>query len=221
MKIKPVHVGLVIAAVLMLSIWMSTKFREHQMAEALAQPAPAAPAGSYDPGLASTPEAQAYRGRLGFQQQVRDFLRDAPRLDEKTSNARALALNDEISRREKSKEFSADEALMLRIGLIHAVVKDEGDRVRQSQKVVDRYRAQSEARKAAFEAEQRRDAQFQEYKAREARIVSEVLAMPSYPNGMSRDDYLRIRLQEARESIYSAPARPAMPQAPIPLTSTP
>lgn len=141
---------------------------------------------------------------------MREFLRDAPRLDEKTSNARALELNNEISRREKSKEFSADEALMLRIGLIHAIVKDDRERVRQSQKVVDYYRAQSEARKTAFEAEQRRDAQFQEYKAREARIVSEVMAMRSYPNGMDRDDYLRLRLQEAREAIYGAEARTTM-----------
>jgi hypothetical protein len=209
MKIKPVHVGLVIAAVLMLSIWLSTKLREHQVTEALAQPVRTAPGGSSsNDALANTPEAQAYRGRLGFQQQVRDFLRDAPKLDEKTSNARALELNNEISRREKSKEFSADEALMLRIGLIHAVVKDDRERVRQAQKVVDRYRAQSEARKTAFEAEQRRDAQFQEYKAREARIVSEVMAMRSYPNGISRDDYVRIRLQEAREGIYSTEALP-------------
>ena len=48
-------------------------------------------------------------------------------------------------------------------------------------------------------------------KAREAQIVSEVLAMTTYPGGMSRDDYLRVRLQEARQSIYGAQSPPTTP----------
>ncbi len=205
MKIKPVHLGLAIAAVLTLALWMSGRQRDASVVEALAEPARPAPVqAAANPALATTPEALAYRSRQAFEQETRDFLRDAPTLDDNSRNTRALALSREINRREQNREFSSGEAIVLRIGLIHAAVKDESERIRQAQLLIKRYREQSAARERAFQAQQRRDAQFQQYKAQESRIVSEVLAMQYYPNDMSRDDYLRMRLQEARESIYGA-----------------
>jgi hypothetical protein len=217
MKIKPIHVGLAIAAVLTFMLWTSARLRKAAIVESLAVPAATAPASTpvaSDPrqaALEATPEARAYRGRLAFEAQARAFLHDAPTLDDNARYARARALNSEIDRREQARELSAGDAVVLRIGVIQAAVKDESERLRQSQAIVDRYRKQSAARQTAFQEQQRRDAQFQEYKAREASIVSEVLAMQSYPNGMSRDDYLRVRLQEARETIYSARSTPPTP----------
>jgi hypothetical protein len=106
--------------------------------------------------------------------------------------------------------------MMMHIGLIHAAVEDSSERLRQSQAVTNRYRERSALQQASFAAQQQRDAQFQQYKAREAQIVSEVLAMTSYPNGMSRDDYLRLRLQEAREAINNAATAPAPAAPPVP-----
>ncbi len=217
MKIKPVHLGMVIAAVLMLALWMSTRQRQASLADALAKPASPTTAPA-DPkaALANTPEALAYRSRQEFEQETRNFLRDAPTLDDNARNTRALALSREINRREQNREFSAGEAVMLRIGLIHAAVEDESERIRQAQTLISRYREQNVQRERAFRAQQRSDAQFQQYKAQEARIVSEVLAMQYYPDGMSRDDYLRQRLQEARVTIYGAQAA----QAPAPNAAT-
>lgn len=211
MKIRLVHVGLVLAVVLMFALWGSAQLRQASVTKAIAGPDPAvAPQAQPDPAMASTPEARAYQSRLAFERHARSFLRDAPGMDDRTRIQRAQALSREIDRREQARELSADEAVMLRIGLIHAAVKDDRQRVRQAQEVVDRYRKETAEREAAFLAQQRRDAQFQEYKATEARIVAEVLAMSSYPNGMSRDDYLRQRLQQAREAIYAkAPEAPA------------
>lgn len=209
-----VTVGLIVAAVLMLAMWLSAQKRHDSVARMLAQPAPAEPAvAANEPAaaLASTPEARAYQSRLAFERHARDFLRDAPTLDDSTRLARARALSGEIDRREQNRELSADEAVMLRIGLIHAAVSDQRERARQAQEVVDRYRDQTAARQRAYLAQQQRDAQFQAYKAQEARIVSEVLAMQSYPGGLSRDDYLRQRLQAARETIYRSPAPPPTP----------
>lgn len=212
MKIRLVHVGLVVAVVLLFALWGTAHLRQASVRQAITRPDPAvAPQGQPDPAMASTPEARAYQSRLAFERHARSFLRDAPGMDDRTRIQRAQALSREIDRREQARELSADEAVMLRIGLIHAAVKDDRERVRQAQEVVDRYRKQTAERQAAFLAQQRRDAQFQEYKATEARIVSEVLAMPSYPDGMNRDDYLRQRLQEAREAIYAT-----TPQAPSP-----
>ena len=221
MKIKPVHLGMAIAAVLMLALWMSARQRQASLVDALAEPASPTTAPA-DPkaALATTPEALAYRSRQAFEQETRNFLRDAPKLDDNTRNTRALALSREINRREQNREFSAGEAVMLRIGLIHAAIEDESERIRQAQTLISRYREQNVQRERAFQDKQRRDAQFQQYKAQEARIVSEVLAMQYYPDGMSRDDYLRQRLQEARETIYGARAQ-AQTQAPNAETGKP
>jgi hypothetical protein len=213
MKIRPLHIAVAVAAVLTLMLYTSVRLRNDTLVEGLAPSAAPAPV-STDPrqaALESTPEARAYRSRQAFEQQTRAFLRDAPNLDDNTLNARALALNREIGRREQTRELSAGEAVMLRIGLIQAAVKDESERVRQAQSIIKHYREQSAAKQQAFLAQQRRDTQFQEYKAREASIVSEVLAMQSYPDGMSRDDYLRVRLQEAREAIYRVQSPPPTP----------
>ena len=218
MKIRLVHVGLGLAAMATLAIVISVRIKQEAVDREIAAtpakaPATAAPAPAS--ALASTPEARAYQARLAFEHETRAFLRDAPKLDDQTRMRRAQALSREIDQREQAREMSADEAMMLRIGLIHAAVKDEMQRVAQSQEVVDRYRKQTAERQAAFLAQQKQDAHFQAYKAAEARIVAEVLAMQSYPGGLSRDDYLRLRLQEARETIYRTPV-PTPTPAPAP-----
>lgn len=219
MKIRLVHVGLGLAAMATLAIVISVRIKQEAVDRELAA-TPAKPSVAAAPApattLASTPEARAYQARLAFENETRTFLRDAPKLDDQTRMRRAQALSREIDQREQNREMSADEAMMLRIGLIHAAVKDEMQRVAQSQEVVDRYRKQTAERQAAFLAQQKQDAHFQAYKAAEARIVSEVLAMPSYPGGLSRDDYLRLRLQEARETIYRTPVQVPAPAPPTP-----
>lgn len=217
MKLRLLHIGLGLAIVATVAIVVSVRIKQDAVSRAAqAQDAtvPTAAAPAADPGLASTPEARAYQDRLAFERQTRTFLRDAPNLDDKTRIKRAQALSREIDRREQARELSAGEAVMIRIGLIHAAVQDEAQRISQSQEVIDRYRQQTAERQAAFSAQQQKDARFQAYKAAETRIVSEVLAMQSYPGGLSREDYLRLRLQEARETIYNAPD--ATPKTPTP-----
>ncbi len=206
MKIKPVHIGLTIAVVAALAFWMS-RYRGDASVDtrsASTQPPASTPAAtdSRQAALASTPEARAYRNRMAFEQRVRGFLRDAHTLDENTRREQAQAIGREIDQREQARELSAGESVVLRVSLIEAAEQDQAERIRQSQALVDRYRQQTAARQAAFEEQQRQDAGFQAYKVREAQIVSEVMAMTSYPGGMSRDDYLRMRLQEARQATY-------------------
>ena len=207
MKMRLVSIGLVVSAVLMLAMWIAAQQRQDSVARMIAQPDPAAtdPA---DPDLAAaaTPDARADQSRLAFERQARAFLRDAPRLDSATRMAQARALSQDIDRREQNRELSGDEAMMMRVGLIQVAVKDPRERVVQIREVIDRHTQQTAARQRALLAQQQRDAKLKDYKAQEARIVSEVLAMQSYPNGMSRDDYLRQRLQDARDTINRTPA---------------
>lgn len=208
MKLRLVSIGLVVSAVLMLAMWIAAQQRQHSVANMIAaQTAPVAPSVAEPAvGSAATPEARADQGRLAFERQARAFLHDAPRLDDATRLARARALSVDIDRREQSRELSGDEALMMRVGLIQVAIKDPRERVVQIKEVIDRHTRQTAARKQALLAQQQRDAQLREYKAQEARIVTEVLAMQSYPDGLSRDDYLRQRLRAARDTINRTPA---------------
>jgi hypothetical protein len=208
MKIKPVHIGLTIAVVAALALWMS-RYRgdasvDTRSATQTSVPSTPVAADSRQAALASTPQARAHRSRLAFEQRVRGFLRDAHTLDANARRQQAQAIGREIDEREQARELSAGESVVLRVSLIEAAEQDQAERIRQSQALVDRYRQQTAARQAAFEEQQRQDAGFQAYKVREAQIVSEVMAMTRYPGGMSRDDYLRIRLQEARQATYGA-----------------
>ena len=208
MKIKPLHIGLTIAVVAALALWMS-RYRgdasvDTRSTTQTSVPSTPAATDSRQAALASTPEARAYRNRMAFEQRVRGFLRDAHTLDANARRQQAQAIAREIDQREQARELSAGESVVLRVSLIEAAEQDQAERIRQSQALVDRYRQQTAARQAAFEERQRQDAGFQAYKVREAQIVSEVMAMTRYPGGMSRDDYLRIRLQEARQATYGA-----------------
>jgi hypothetical protein len=205
MKIRFVHVGLVIAAALMLAIWMSAKMRESRVAKALAEPIPVEATGA---AAAATPDAAKRRSRLAFERTAREFLRDAANMSPEVRMQRAQALAREVESLERGGQLQADEAVLIRIGLIQAAVVDAAERARQAQAVVDHYKAQSEQRKVAAAAQVQRDARLRQYKAREAEIVAEVLAMSSYPGGLSRDDYLRLRLREAHSAIYGPPPQP-------------
>ncbi len=205
-----VSIGLVVSAVLMLAMWIAAQQRQDSVARMIAQPDPVAQAAAdpaaADATAAATPEARASQGRLAFERQARAFVRDAPGLDDATRMARARALSQDIDRREQNRELSGDEAMMMRVGLIQVAVKDPRERVVQIREVIDRHSQQTAARQRAVLAQQQTAAKLKDYKAQEARIVSEVLAMQSYPNGMSRDDYLRQRLQDARDTINRTPA---------------
>lgn len=210
MKIRFVHVGLLIAATLMVAIWMSAKMREAHVAKVLAEPVPVQI--TTDAGAGAEPvDAAKRRSREDFQRMAREFLRTAPNMSPEIRMQRARVLAREVEARERNGQLSGDEAVMIRIGLIQAAVIDETERVRQAQAVVDRYREQSTRREAEIAARLQRETRQRQYKAREAEIVAEVLAMSSYPGGLSRDAYLRLRLREAHNAIYGPGQQPAAP----------
>lgn len=158
-----------------------------------------------DPQLAAlrtSPQAQAFRERQEFEARAKRFLRDAPKLGavERSEQARALATS--IGKYEHDGGLSAGEALVLRSGLIKATVADEAQQTAQIADLMERYRARADRRTSEYLAQQQRDPRFQDYKARERAVVAEVMAMRDIPDGLSRDEYLRRRLQQERERIY-------------------
>lgn len=116
---------------------------------------------------------------------------------------RADALKRQIDRYEAAAGLSAGEALLLRTALVKATVDDPAQQAAEVAVIADRYRAHADQRMAAFAAQQANDPRFQSYKAREAQVVAEVMAATTIPAGLTRDQYLRQRLQEERERAYA------------------
>lgn len=139
--------------------------------------------------------------RLRFHTHYRDFIASASTLSFSERQAQLSALARQIDRYEARGELAISEAMLLQLALIQASGADEQTQTRQATALTARYQALSAARAAQQPAT---SPQFQRYKIEEQRIVDEVQTLQRIPEGMSRDHYLRQRLQEAREQAYSA-----------------
>lgn len=148
---------------------------------------------------------EQFKHYMTFERDMRRFLRDQEDMTLDERKLLASDLSHRIDEREKNKHLNAGEGLKLKIALIHATEPDEDKQALQVAELIARYRARAERQQAAFLDAQQRDPRFQAYKTREAQIVAEVQAMRSFPDDMSRSEYLRQRLLEARAAIYYAP----------------
>lgn len=174
-------------------------------AQAAPTAAPAAAADKPDPSLhnlLATPKARDYQQRKQFQSDAHDFFRKAASLGPAERERRAQALREDIERYESASELSAGESMLLRVGLIQATVADEAQQAAMVQQLAARYRADAQRREQQWIQQQRHDTRFQAYKQRERAVVAEVLAMQQIPGGVTRDEYLRQRLQTERERLY-------------------
>ena len=149
--------------------------------------------------LLQRPEVLDYQARLTFAGDYQIFIKSAAELSEEERRERAAALAKEIDRREAAGELALSEALLMQVGLVQAEGGDEAAQKARADALLARYQALSAEREAQAKAP---DARFSRYKSEEKRIVDEVMALDSIPDGLSRDQYLRQRLQEAREQAY-------------------
>lgn len=145
------------------------------------------------------PRVQKFQQREQFQQEVREFFARAPALPPEERAARARDIARAITHYEAEGEIAAAEALTLRSGLIRETVQDPVEQIVAIRSLQQHYQQQGERKQAQWEA--RSDPELELYKAREREIVDEVMAMTTIPDGLTRDEYLRRRLQSAREQI--------------------
>jgi hypothetical protein len=145
------------------------------------------------------PRVQKFQQRERFQQEVREFFARAPALPQDERAARARDIAGAITHYEAEGEIAAAEALTLRSGLIRETVTDPVEQLVAIRGLQEHYQRQGERKQAEWEA--RSDPDLELYKAREREIVDEVMAMTTIPDGLTRDEYLRRRLQSAREQL--------------------
>ncbi len=153
--------------------------------------------------LRDSPQARAWRARKQFEDEARSFVREAPGLSTAERRARADKLEAEIRDRERAGELSAGESMLLRAALIQAQAGTSEEEAQRLAALVQRYREDAARREAAWLAQQQRDPHMRQYKSREQDVVAEVMAMDEIPGGLSRDEYLRRRLQEERERAWA------------------
>ena len=161
-----------------------------------------APSSARLQALENTPQAREWLGQQRFEREARAFVRDAARLPTAERERRAQALETQIDAREKSGELSAGDTVLLRAALIEARSGSEAEQKARLAALAERYRADAARREAAFVAQQQADPRMQRYKAREKTVVAEVMAMTIIPGGLTRDQYLRQRLQREREIAF-------------------
>jgi hypothetical protein len=145
------------------------------------------------------PRVQKFQQRERFQQEVREFFARAPALPPEERAARARDIARTITHYEAEGEIAAAEALTLRSGLVRETVPDPVEQLVAIRGLQEHYQQQGERKQAEWEA--RADPELGLYKAREREIVDEVMAMTTIPDGLTRDEYLRRRLQSAREQL--------------------
>ena len=148
-------------------------------------------------GAVHSPVDVATRER--FNEQARAFFATAAEMDAEHRVHEARQLEQELARLEQAGGLSAGETLLIRAGLIRETVPAGAQQDSLLKALQQRYRAETQLRIAAAQVQP--DPQFGSYKVREAEIVNEVMAMETIPDGLSRNEYLRQRLQSSREQL--------------------
>lgn len=95
------------------------------------------------------------------------------------------------------------EALNLKLAWLELNSANEDDFKQASQKLIESYKQKAE--KAALNYAPESIKGYTKYKEMESAIVKEVMAMDSFPEGHSRQSYLRDRLLNARVMAYGSP----------------
>lgn len=165
-----------------------------------AEPVATAPLSAQQRALLERPEARDYQDWSAFQARMRA----AAGADKPLPPEEKAALLADLARYEAMGRVTPNEAAMVRLALARgegeAALRAEANKLAEDIKAAQ---SAAEARRAAHP-----DLHFLAYKREEARIVEEVMAMSTIPGGVSRDEYLRQRLQQAREQAYSDSGNP-------------
>ncbi|WP_420390990.1 hypothetical protein [Marinobacter sp.] len=134
--------------------------------------------------------------RLDFEEELHTFFANADGLSSEERAAEAAMLERRLAEYQRKGQVSAAESLMVRIAMTKLTIEDEAAQKRALQGLIDRQNAAAQARKEEWLAKPRPE--FEAYKQQEKQIVKEVMAMEKVPAGMTRNEYLRQRLLEAR-----------------------
>ena len=146
--------------------------------------------------LLDNPDTLELANRLDFEEELHTFFANADGLSSEDRATEAAMLEQRLAEYQRKGQVSAAESLMVRIAMTKLTIEDEAAQKRALQGLIDQQNDAAQARKEAWLAKPRPE--FEAYKQREKQIVKEVMAMEKVPAGLTRNEYLRQRLLEAR-----------------------
>ncbi len=141
-----------------------------------------------------------YQSLFNVRQEFRDFFESAHELDDNTKKEKIEKLEEKLVLLETEKKASRVEALLLHLALLKFDPDSENAK-RRGKALVAEYQRLADARNKAFI--ENPEPKFVNYKQKEKQVLSEVLAMETYPDGLTRDQYLARRLAEVRTQVYT------------------
>ena len=141
-----------------------------------------------------------YYDKLNFEQYFSEQLAKFESDSEQEKLARKESLYEKIGKMEKENYLAAQQALVLKLAVLNKVYS-EGQLKEAAIQLTEEYKHKSEKLLAAHQ--NRVDPLLEEYKKKEREIVKEVLSLSSYPDDLSREEYLRQRLDAARAAVYA------------------
>ncbi|AFU98353.2 hypothetical protein [Simiduia agarivorans] len=142
--------------------------------------------------LEQEPEVAAYLQREAQKQQLQAYFADTGDMDAEE----AWALIETLEQQQRVLGF---EALHLKLAWLEKQHDNRDDFEAAAKALMEDYR-QRAASQAPYRPEDIPG--YTDYKARELAIIEHVNGMHSFPNGMSREEYLRQQLLEARMEAY-------------------
>ncbi|WP_308363811.1 MULTISPECIES: hypothetical protein [unclassified Microbulbifer] len=144
--------------------------------------------------LLSDPRVQRYFQREKDKRSLQDYFSNSGELSAEESWQLIEAI-------EAEGRIMAYEAMALKLAWLERNSASKSEFDRAAGELVESYRQKSQ--QSAEEYDPYEDVPgFAEYKEMEAQIVREVQQMTTFPDSMSKQEYLRRRLQEAREKAY-------------------
>ena len=135
-----------------------------------------------------------------FRGDLQAFIDEAELLPAQDHEPRARELLARVRTLEENGYLTAPEALALRLSLLRYALPPDDYRAAAAT-LIDDARQRAEAAERDWAA--RSDPRLEAYRKLEREIVEESLAMSEFPDGMTRQAYLRERLQALRSEIYS------------------
>lgn len=141
------------------------------------------------------PRVESYFQREEDKQSLSDYFHGEPG---ELTDEEAWELIEDV---EREGRVMAYEALSMKLAWLERNSANKAEFDSAAAELVEEYRQR--AKRSAEEYNPYRDVPgFAEYKEAEKRIVRQVQEMDSFPDGMSRQEYLRKRLLEARAKAY-------------------
>ncbi|QFT53448.1 hypothetical protein [Microbulbifer sp. THAF38] len=146
--------------------------------------------------LLDHPRVKAYLDREQLKQEIKEYFADLGNL----SSSEAW---DAIEKVENENRVTGYEALSMKLAWLEKNSLNEADFKQRAEELFNLYREKAQSVISRYDPHTQVPG-FSTYKDLERSIVEEVQQMTSFPNGMNKHEYLRQRLQEARETVYGS-----------------